>query len=354
MRTFLLMCLLPWLAATAAFAQSWHVQTSGVDSNLRGVSVASARPAGMPVVWACGSHGVVLRSDDGGEKWSRVDVPSESSLDFRSIQAFGVATAYAMSIGPGPASRIHRTTDAGKNWRLEYKAARAGIFLDDLVCASESDCYAVSDPVDGKFLLLHTNDGTNWRELPRDGMPTALPGEGVFAASGTSLAVSEKEIYFATGGAKIARVFRSQDAGKSWSAFDTPIYNGNASSGIFSIAQRGSTVVIVGGDYKNVASTERVAAYSEDDGAHWKLAESGPHGFRSAVAFVGGSTVIAVGPNGEDVSRDGGAHWTAAGSLNLNAVAVSDSRAWGVGPKGTIATLPVGPKSPPLKSPKLY
>lgn len=328
MRTLLLIC----LAATGAFAQSWRVQTSGVDSNLRGVSVARAvKSSAASVVWACGSHGVILRSSDGGKTWGRVDVPDASSLDFRSIQAFGAATAYVMSIGPGAASRIYKTTDAGKHWTLEYEAGRVEIFLDDLVCASKNECYAVSDPVDGKFLMLHTSDGTNWRELPRDGMPAALPGEGIFAASGTSLAVSKEAIYFVTGGAKTARVFRSEDEGKSWSVFDTPIYSGNASSGIFSIAQSGNFLVIVGGDYKNATSAERVAAYSSDGGASWKLAESGPHGFRSAVAFVDGSTVIAVGTNGEDITLDGGAHWTAMGSLNLNAVAVFGSRAWGVG-----------------------
>jgi len=343
MRILLSTCALICLAATAASAQSqaasWQVQTSDVDTNLRGVSVARATDSSAgPVVWACGSHGVVLRSGDGGKTWERVDVADAATLDFRSIQAFGAEAAYVMSIGPGAASRIYKTTDAGKHWTLEYEAGRKEIFLDDLVCASEKNCYAVSDPVDGKFLLLHTSDGTNWQELSQDGMPAALPGEGIFAASGTSLAVSKNAIYFVTGGAKTARVFRSKDRGKSWSVFDTPILSGNASSGIFSIAQNGNKIVIVGGDYKNVTSAERVAAYSSDGGANWKLAEAGPSGFRSAVAFVDGSTVIAVGPSGEDISRDGGAHWTATGSLNLNAVAVFVSRAWGVGSKGTIAT----------------
>ncbi len=351
MRAILLVC----LAASAAFGQSWRVQTSGVNSNLRGVSVTRAGLAGAPVVWACGSHGVILRSDDGGEKWNRIDVPGESSLDFRSIQAFGEGTAYVMSIGNGAASRIYKTTDAGKHWMLEYEAARKEIFLDDLVCDSKTDCYAVSDPVDGKFLLLHTSDGKNWRELPRDGMPAALPGEGVFAASGTSLAVSKEGIYFVTGGVTTARVFRSKDGGKRWRAFDTPILSGNASSGIFSIAQRGNALVIVGGDYRNVKGAERAAAYSRDGGVTWKLAGSGPHGFRSAVAFVNDSTVIAVGPSGEDISRDGGAHWTTAGSLNLNVVVGFESHAWGVGPKGTIATsVGGGPTILPSQSPKLY
>lgn len=324
-----------WMLANAALTQQWIVQTSSADSNLRGVSVV--REAAT-VVWACGSHGVILRSDEDGKNWSRMSVPGGDALDFRSIQAFGAATAYVMSIGNGADSRIYKTADGGKNWRLEYQAKRAAIFLDDLVCMSKTSCYAVSDPVDGKFLVLHTDDGTKWQELPREGMPAALPGEGVFAASGTSLAVSKDGIYFVTGGAATARVFRSKDFGQSWSVSETPIASGNASSGIFSIVQRGDAVVIVGGDYKNVEGAERVAAYSHDGGATWKLAKAGPGGFRSGVAFVGGSTVIAVGPSGEDISRDGGAHWSATGSLNLNAVAVSPSHgAWAVGAKGTIA-----------------
>lgn len=344
MRTILLLLIF----ATSAFGQSWSIQTSGIDTNLRGVSVASASASGSaPIVWACGSHGVILRSSDGGKTWARLNVPDASSLDFRSIQAFGPAIAYVMSIGPGPASRIYKTADAGRHWTLEYTANRAAIFLDDLVCQSKAKCYAVSDPVDGKFLLLHTNNGLSWRELPHDAMPAALPGEGVFAASGTSLATFSNEVYFATGGAATARVFRSTNWGRSWSVSATPISSANASSGIFSVAQRGNSVVVVGGDYKSPDRADRSAAYSRDAGVTWKLPASGPHGFRSAVAFLNGSTVIAVGPSGEDISHDGGAHWTAAGSLNLNAVAVFGSQIWAVGAKGMIARMNILSSSVP-------
>jgi photosystem II stability/assembly factor-like uncharacterized protein len=335
-RTILLLLIF----ATSAFGQSWSIQTSGIDTNLRGVSVAPASASSSPsIVWACGSHGVILRSNDGGKTWARLSVPDASSLDFRSIQASGPATAYVMSIGPGPASRIYKTTDAGRHWTLEYAANRAAIFLDDLVCQSKAKCYAVSDPVDGKFLLLHADDGSSWRELPGDSMLAALPGEGVFAASGTSLAIFRNEIYFATGGASTARVFRSANLGRSWSVSATPVSSANASSGIFSVARRGNSVVVVGGDYKSTDRADRSAAYSRDAGATWKLSDSGPRGFRSAAAFLNGSTVIAVGPSGEDISRDGGARWTAAGSLNLNAVVVFGSQVWAVGPKGTIARM---------------
>ncbi len=319
---------------------SWSIQTSGPDTNLRGISVASvsSSASAASVIWACGSHGVILRSTDAGATWTRLHVPGADLLDFRSIQAFGAASAYVMSIGTGRQSRIYRTLDGGKNWTLEYIGNRSSIFLDDLACISKIACFALSDPVDGKFLLLATRDGKDWRELPRDRMPPALPGEGVFAASGTSLAVYRREIYFGTGGASRARVFRSADMGRTWTVSPTPIAAANASSGIFSIARKGKNVIILGGDYKDTGRRDRAAAYSLDGGVTWRLARCSVGGFRSAVVFLGGATVLAVGPSGEDISQDAGASWIPVGSLNFNAVAALDSqRAWAVGPKGTIA-----------------
>jgi hypothetical protein len=49
-------------------------------------------------------------------------------------------------------------------------------------------------------------------------------------------------------------------------------------------------------------------------------------------------TFFAVGPNGEELSRDQGAHWKHTDSLNLNAITFLDGQhGWAVGPKGTIA-----------------
>ena len=184
-------------------------------------------------------------------------------------------------------------------------------------------------------------------------MPAALPGEGVFAASGTSFTIyNKREIDFGTGGARVARVFRSTDRGRTWTVAETPIASANASSGIFSITRIRNTVIAVGGDYKNPSRSDQVAAYSVDDGRTWRLAARQPGGFRSAVvtfsAATNGEVTIAAGPTGEDTSHDGGVHWTRSGSLNLNAVAGTDAiHVWGDGPKGTIAHLIRGKKQNP-------
>ncbi|HKW89852.1 MAG TPA: hypothetical protein VJN21_13970 [Candidatus Acidoferrales bacterium] len=336
------------LAAASASAQQWNIQTNGTDTNLRGISaVYSSGAHRHAVVWACGSKGVILRSDDGGKSWKHLRVPGADTLDFRGIVAFADGAAYVMSIGSGDQSRIYKTADNGATWKLEYSDARAAFFLDALACVSEKRCIALSDPVDGKFLLLSTEDGDHWRELPRDAMPPALPKEGVFAASNSALIIhNNREIYFATGGTRAARVFHSPDFGRAWTASETPIAVGNDSSGIFSLARSGGSVVVVGGDYKNVNGATGVAAFSSDRGATWKLAAHQPGGFRSGVAVAGKKTFVSVGPAGGDVSRDGGKTWTESGALNMNAVAALGGEIWAAGAHGTVARLSYPAKSP--------
>jgi hypothetical protein len=57
------------------------------------------------------------------------------------------------------------------------------------------------------------------------------------------------------------------------------------------------------------------------------------------VVLLYGAT-LAVGPTGEDISEDQGAHWKNIGTLDLNAGFVLDIyNGWAVGAKGTIARL---------------
>lgn len=319
----------------------WSEQSSGVDSSLRGVSVT--RDLGGPgpphfVVWVSGSNGVVLRSLDEGKTWKKLHVPGGEDLDFRDIEAFDGEVAYVMSSGDGEKSRIYKTSDGGRSWQLQYSDKRAGFFLDSLACSSRAHCVALSDPVEGKFVVLRTDDGQHWSELPREKMPAALPQEGAFAASGTAIALCEGGIYFGSGRPK-ARIFRSADSGQSWTVRDTPLASGNASSGVFSLACSGpKSLVAVGGDYQQPANAERVAMYSHDAGETWQLAAEQPGGYRSGVSALGSGDFVAVGTNGTDVSHDQGVHWQHIDPLNLNAVSFAAGKGgWAVGPKGTIA-----------------
>lgn len=320
----------------------WKVQTSGIDTNLRAVSAAytpDAKGVPVPVVWASGSNGVILKSLDEGKTWQRLYVKDGDALDFRGIVAFNASTAYLMSIGEGEKSRIYKTTDGGENWNLQYSDNRKEFFLDTIVCRSDKECFALGDPINSKFLLLNTTDGEHWNPLPTDSMPPALGSEGAFAASNSCLILSgDKEIFFATGG-PAARVFHSTDGGLNWTVARTPVLQGNPSSGVFSLSfDADNHLIALGGDYKEPDNPDRASAYSMDSGLTWQLAARQPGGFRSAVAHIDDGRWVAVGPSGEDITSDHGAHWKHTDSLNLNAVVILDvTNGWAVGAHGTIA-----------------
>ena len=193
------------LGASTALGQ-WQVQTIQSQADFRGLSVVSPK-----VAWVSGTLGTYARTIDSGKSWTVGIVSGAEKLDFRDIEAFGAETAYLLSAGPGDASRIYKTTDGGKSWTKQFQSADPASFFDALAFWDEKNGIALGDPVDGRFQLIATDDGgANWKPLPAKNLPPALPGEGAFAASGTCLvAFGKDDVWFATGGAKAARVFHS-------------------------------------------------------------------------------------------------------------------------------------------------
>jgi photosystem II stability/assembly factor-like uncharacterized protein len=325
------------IPASTALSQ-WTPLPSPTDVELRGLSVVSPS-----VVWASGQRGTVVRTTDGGRTWSLDTIPGASALDLRAIDATSPLVAHAISIGDS--SRIYRTTDGGRSWSLRWSATRQGTFLDAIRFWDAQHGIAMSDPVNGRFLILTTSDGgDSWQEVPADRIPPALAGEGGFAASGSCLAVlGGTHVWFASGGATVARVYHSADRGRTWTVHDTPIRAGTPSAGIFSIAFRDARHgVIAGGDYQQPALRGRNLALTSDGGRTWTLVDStaSPAGYRSAVAWVPGITgrvLVAVGLSGTDLSRDQGGSWLAVDGVAYNSVAfATPSRGWAVGPKGRI------------------
>jgi photosystem II stability/assembly factor-like uncharacterized protein len=326
------------LSACTANAQ-WTAQTSGTTVRFRGVSAVSPT-----VAWASGDKGTYARTIDGGKSWQAATVPGASELDFRDVDAFDADTAYLLSIGEGEKSRIYKTTDGGKRWELQFKSSRPEAFFDAMAFWDSNHGVAVSDPVGGRFLIISTSDGgKTWKEMLSEGMPAALPGEGAFAASGTCIAVQGKRnVWFGTGGPEGARVFRSNDGGRTWAVEKTPVLSGKA-AGIFSVtfwnAKQG---VVVGGDYTKEGEAKNNVAVTRDGGRTWTLAGgSAPTGYRSCVVFLPGKgtpTLVAVGPSGSDYSTDGGKNWMSISADGYHSASFAGSNSvWAVGEGGRIA-----------------
>jgi photosystem II stability/assembly factor-like uncharacterized protein len=319
-----------------------HVATT---ASFRGLSAVAA-----DIVWASGTGGTVIRTLDGGKTWDVRVVAGAEKQDFRGVRAFDAENAVIMSTGNAEKglAQIYRTSDGGKNWTLEFAPKTTGVFFDSIAFWDRKRGIVLSDPVDGHFVLYRTNDGgTTWTQIPPEKLPSALKGDGSFAASNSCIALQgEKNIWFVTGGASVARVIRSNDGGDTWDVAETPVRPPNASSGLFSIAFRDAKYgVAVGGDYtKPNASPRPTIIRTKDGGRTWE-AFGGPAEpmslFFSSVAFVPEQPVFAPKPILLVAGPGGAASVTIPGlssHANFNAVAIPDQRtAWAVGPDGFVA-----------------
>lgn len=242
-----------------------------------------------------------------------------------------------MSSGPGDLSRLFLTENAGRNWHLLAANKDPAGFWDALLFEDPNTGYLLGDPVNGRFVLMTTGDGgITWN---RDGSPAlaaGIAGEGAFAASNSSLAVtSTGDLFFGTGGNAGARIFRKHHG--LWTSTHVPLGKAAETAGVFSIAFRDAQHgIAVGGDFKQPDQGTGTAIWTADGGATWHPAQKEPSGYRSSVAWSPTRRAwITVGPNGTDISRDDGATWQKSASADWNALSLP----WVSGPNGRIAKL---------------
>jgi photosystem II stability/assembly factor-like uncharacterized protein len=341
----------------AAGAQSvgktgpWELEESGSTAGLRGIHAV-----GRGVVWASGTGGTVLRSEDSGYLWQQCATPpGAGTLDFRGIWAWDAQNALVLSSGPGDQSRLYETTDGCSSWKLMITNPDATGFWDGILFLDRGHAVIYGDPVGGDPvggdpvpgatrthsvlpMRITLDGGTAWKVDGRS--PQPLPGESIFAASNSAMTVQQGKTWLGT---SKGRVLRS-DSLTAWQGAQTPLASGNDSSGVFSVAFRDQKHgIAVGGDYRRPDEASGSAAYTSDGGEHWTAAHKPPHGYRSAVAWDAKDQVwITAGSNGSDMSYDDGATWQWLDGGNWNALSLP----WAVGPNGQIGKLGMLPGRP--------
>lgn len=285
------------------FAQSFQLKNieTKVNSSIRGLSVINDR-----VAWVSGSNGWVGVSDDGGNHWDFRQVTGYEKMDFRSLYAFDQNRAIIANAGsPG---NVLITTDAGKTWKTVYSNFNEAAFFDGMDFWNEKEGLIYGDPIDGKMLLLKTEDGGNtWKEVAN--APNLNEGEASFAASGTGIrCIGKSKAIISTGGI-VSRLWVSSDKGETWSAINTPIIQGEATTGIYSFAVDKNNLILVGGDYSRPELATKHNLYSTDYGSTWNTPIKPSRGYRECVEFVAEKVLFTTGPTGTDISYDKGINW---------------------------------------------
>ncbi len=292
-----------------------------------------------------GSGGSLFYTENGGKIFKKLLISESSGLDFRDVHATDEKTFITLSVGGEGKSRIYKSSNAGKNWKMSYKNPYKNGFLNSINFWNKYRGIAVGDPVKGYFQILITTDGGDtWQDIDIKNIPPAEKGEAGFAASGTCVAVyGEKYAWLGTGGLK-SRIFKSQDSGLSWKAYNTPILSSKNSTGIFSVYfSSPKHGIIVGGDYTIENQGGNIAALTSDGGVHWDLIKDKNLVFLSCVSVyrqLGEIYLIVTGPKGNFISKSGKS-WKPFGKRGYHTLSVSPGKKtiWFAGSEGRVGRL---------------
>ena len=318
-------------------------QVSGVTSTVQAVSPVNER-----IVWASGTAGMVLRTVDGGDTWERHPVPDVGRLQFRGVHAISATEAWVLSIGNGPDSRIYHTVDGGAIWIEQFRNTDSTAFYDCITFFDAKHGVAYGDYSQGRTMILRTEDaGTHWDLLPANDVPAPLKDEGGFASSNScAISVDSKHGWIAAGTPR-SRVFRTDNAGRTWTvAGEAPVIK-LPSSGLTAIAFRDTKHGIgvgglVSGNMTRDTTPDAVTT-TDDGGVTWTLRHRPAQpGMLSGVTLVpraSDNTVVTATYTGVQVSTDGGDSWTGVASGYYWAVRATGKRAWAVGNGGKITRL---------------
>lgn len=305
-----------------------EIQEFKMDStSIRAIQVIDAK-----TLYYAGSRGDIGFTNDAGKSWSREYITHQDSIvpHFRSLTK-NDGDFFALSIAnPALLYKISK-----EKTELVYKENHEKVFYDALQFFDDGiHGIAVGDPTENCASIILTDDkGKTWKKLSCENLPKFEDGEAFFAASNTNIKTIGSTVWIASGGKK-ARVLKSEDFGKTWQIFNTPIIQGNGPQGIYSIDFADeNNGIIIGGDYSKPNENIANKAITKDGGKTWTLvADKQNPNYKSCVQYVpntNGKEVFAVGKTGVSYSNDSGNTWTEVSKDSYYAIQFVDKNtAW--------------------------
>lgn len=240
-----------------------------------------------------------------------IEIGSNKQTEFRSI-AQTKHFIFVLSVA-NPAL-LYRIDKQDLSYELVYQEQHEKVFYDSMQFWNDKEGIAIGDPIASSFSMIITKDsGKTWHKIPENQLPKLEEGEAFFAASNTTITTKKSKTWVVSGG-KQSRVFFSNDKGKNWEVYSTPIVQGKSMTGIFTADFYDDKIgFISGGNYENLEQNYDNKALTLDGGKSWRLvAQNSGFGYASCVQFVPkskGYGLISVGASGIFYSGDSGNTW---------------------------------------------
>lgn len=227
----------------------------------------------------------IFKSTDGGATWAHVglgDVQQVARLIVHPIDPDIVFVAgLGHPYGPNEERGVFRTTDGGQTWdkvlyvnpntgaiQVEFDPTNPQILFADLWEHREGPWENAAFSGSHSGLYKSTDGGATWRRLTT-GLPTAEQG---LSRIGVGIAPSDPTRMYATVDAREnGGIYRSDDAGESWSLIHTDrrLWGRGGDFGEIRVHPENPDVVFVG----------NIASYRSDDGGRtWTSLKGAPGG----------------------------------------------------------------------------
>lgn len=285
--------------------------------------------------WACGDHGTILRTLDGGATWYTVESGVQCTLESISfVDAFRgwVAGGYEMPSSGRRVAVLLATQDGGASWhrlpaanlpwlhRIEFVDGADGFAIGDSSALHMSGIFITRDGgrswstltgvapmgwLDGdsadRATFSVVGDRTGVHRFVGDSFEPSPATDGLspqfnrirFSENGTGWAVGER-----------GTVYRSPDQGKTWrTALDRSLLPGIDQVQWHALATRGNSIWMAG-------SPGGLVLHSHDHGQSWEVSHTSMACDILGMWFVDEMTGWAVGTLGRIAhTRDGGRTW---------------------------------------------
>lgn len=263
-------------------------------------------------LWYAGNDGNYGKVDLITNVVTRFKIQSDSTIN--ELRSIAQTKDFVFLLPVGNPALIYKISKKDNTQQIVYSEMNEKVFYDSMQFKDDLNGMAMGDPTaDCLSVLITTDGGNSWQKVSCEKLPKTYEGEAAFAASNTTLILKDKKSYMVSGGKK-SRLFASDDFGKTWQVYDTPIVQGEAMTGIFTADFYNDKIgFITGGNYEKPNDNSYNKAITFDGGKTWKLvANKQGFGYGSCVQFVPnskGKALVTAGANGIQYSDDFGNNW---------------------------------------------
>ena len=156
----------------------------------------------------------VLMTKNGGFTWMTSEITEAQGKITQDIFSFDDNTAWVTTNGLSAGTQsLLKTTDGGFTWEEKLATTSAG----GLVHFFDANDGIV---IHGKFISITNDGGETWTPISIFNIPFEGSEDVFYRAGNNALACQGDTLWFGT---TFGRVFRSNDRGLTWEAFDTPL-----------------------------------------------------------------------------------------------------------------------------------